>query len=119
NQEGTTKGTDLDRLTARVNLDYIVSEEIKFQSDVSYTHIDNNQLYSSSIRDVAYRKMPNQAIWEYDEYGNLTGNLFTPISTAQGTYSSTYNPLAMASNAMNHQLGDKLNTRFSLQYQLL
>jgi TonB-linked SusC/RagA family outer membrane protein len=118
-QEGTTKGTSLDRLSARINLDYIVSEKIRFQSDVSYTHVDNDNLYNSRVRDVAYTKMPNQSVYEYDEFGNQSGNLFVPISTAQGTYSGTYNPLAMLSNAVNKQLGDNLSTRFNLSYHLI
>ncbi|GAB3028228.1 SusC/RagA family TonB-linked outer membrane protein [Niabella terrae] len=119
NQQGVTRGTGTDRLSARVNLDYIVSQRISFQSDVSYTHVANDMLYSRSVRDVAYRKMPNQAVWEYDEYGNLTGNLFTPVSTAQGTYSGTYNPLSMVTNAINKQLGDVVVSRFSLRYNLI
>jgi len=119
NQEGVTKGTGTDRLSARVNLDYVVSKRITFQSDVSYSHVSNNQLYLTSVRDVAYRKMPNQSVWEYDEYGKLTGNLFTPISTAQGTYAGTYNPLSMVTNAKNNQLGDVVGSRFSLQYKLI
>ncbi|WP_437920489.1 SusC/RagA family TonB-linked outer membrane protein [Sphingobacterium sp. LRF_L2] len=128
-QEGTTIGTGTDRLTARVNLDYNVSERILFQSDVAYTHTLVDGLYHSKVRDVAYRKMPNQAIWEYDEYGQLTGNLFTPVSSAQGSYvtfssqnanySGTYNPLAMQEYAVNKQLGDFLNPRFNLRYKLI
>lgn len=118
-QEGTTKGTSSDRLSARVNLDYFVSERIMFQSDVSYSHVNTNQNYFNTIRDVAYRKMPNQSVWEYDEYGNLTGNLFTPINTAQGTYSTTYNPLSMATNALSTQLGDVLNSRFAINYKII
>jgi TonB-linked SusC/RagA family outer membrane protein len=119
NNAGTTKGTSSDRLSARINLDYIVSERITFQSDLSYSHVNTNQNYFKTIRDIAYRKMPNQAIWEYDEYGNLTGNLFTPVSTAQGTYSGTYNPLSMANNALSNQLGDVLNTRFAVNYKII
>lgn len=119
NQKGTTIGTGLDRLSARINLDYIVSERISFQSDVSYTHVDNDNLYHSTVRDVAYRKMPNQAIREYDEYGNLTGNLFNPALSAQGYYPGTYNPLSMVDNAVNNQLGDILNSRFSVDYKLI
>ncbi|MGJ7030129.1 SusC/RagA family TonB-linked outer membrane protein [Niabella hirudinis] len=118
-QKGVTKGTNTDRLSARVNLDYVVSQRITFQSDVSYTHVANDMLYSNSIRDVAYRKMPNQVVWEYDEYGKLTGNLFTPVSTAQGTFAGTYNPLSMVTNAVNRQLGDVVASRFSLQYKLI
>ncbi|WP_426789836.1 SusC/RagA family TonB-linked outer membrane protein [Sphingobacterium sp. WOUb80] len=119
NQEGTTIGTGLNRLSARINLDYVVSERIGFQSDVSYTHVDNDNLYHSNVRDIAYRKMPNQAIWEYDEYGNLTGNLFNPSSSAQGYYPGTYNPLSMVKNSIAKQLGDILQTRFNVDYKLI
>lgn len=119
NQEGTTKGTSSDRLSARVNLDYIVSERISFQSDVSYSHVDVDNSYLRTIRDIAYRKMPNQSIWEFDEYGNPTGNLFSPISSAQGTYPGTFNPLAMATNAINKEWGDALNSRFAIDYKLI
>ncbi|WP_241254858.1 SusC/RagA family TonB-linked outer membrane protein [Sphingobacterium sp. DR205] len=128
NQEGTTIGTGLNRLSARINLDYVVSERISFQSDVSYSHVSNDNIFYKNVRDVAYQKMPNQAIWEYDEYGNLTGNLFNPAITAQGYFrpaevdknaSGTYNPLSMVKNAINKQLGDILNTRFNIDYKLI
>src|SRR5690606_9272355 len=55
NNAGTTKGTSSDRLSARINLDYIVSERITFQSDLSYSHVNTNQNYFKTIRDIAYR----------------------------------------------------------------
>lgn len=133
NQQGTTKGTDLGRITTRINLDYTVSEKIKFRTDVSYTHISNNQLYTGSkdlgVRQAAYIKMPNQSIYEYDEYGNLTANYFTPIATAQGfayyypkgdnyLLGGTYNPVSMALQASNYQLGDRVTPHFNVQYNV-
>jgi TonB-linked SusC/RagA family outer membrane protein len=130
NQEGTTIGTATNRLTARVNLDYVVSERITFQSDVSYTHALVDGAYHTKVRDVAYRKMANQAIWEFDAFGRSTGNLFTPINTAQGTfqaipenqnstYNGTYNPLAMLQNGVSQQWGDVLSPRFNIRYKLI
>lgn len=119
NQGGTTVGTDLDRFSARVNLDYTVSDKIRFAADIAYTHIDQTALYNNSIRGVAYNKMPNQSIYEYDEYGNLTENFFSPAATAQGMYSATYNPLAMARSAINHQLGERITPKFSLNYLIM
>ncbi|GAA4203005.1 SusC/RagA family TonB-linked outer membrane protein [Pedobacter jeongneungensis] len=119
NQEGTTRGTSLGRLSARVNLDYQVSNKIRFSADIVYTHIDNENLYSTKVRDIAYQKMPNQSVYEYDEYGNLTSNYFSPLATAQGNYPGTYNPLAMANAASNHQLGERVIPKFSLQYQIV
>lgn len=128
NQTGTTIGTDLNRVSARVNLDYMVSNKIRFSSDISYTHIDQNGLFTQTVRDVAYTKMPNQSIYEYDEYGNLTSNYFSPAATAQGLFlynfdtkrvSGTFNPLAMATAGTNHQLGERITPKFSLQYEIL
>ncbi|RZK16391.1 MAG: SusC/RagA family TonB-linked outer membrane protein, partial [Pedobacter sp.] len=128
NQNGTTVGTSLGRLSARVNLDYTVSTKIRFSADIAYTHIDNQNLYTNGLRDVAYTKMPNQAVYEYDEYGNLTANYFSPANTAQGSFlydftrariTGTYNPLAMAMAASNRQLGERVIPKFSLQYQII
>ncbi|MDQ1139315.1 SusC/RagA family TonB-linked outer membrane protein [Pedobacter agri] len=128
NQNGTTVGTSLGRLSARVNLDYTVSTKIRFSADIAYTHIDNQNLYTNGVRDVAYTKMPNQAVYEYDEYGNLTSNYFSPANTAQGGFAynftnsritGTYNPLAMAMAASNQQLGERVIPKFSLQYQIV
>jgi TonB-dependent SusC/RagA subfamily outer membrane receptor len=73
NNQGTTRGTGLGRMSARVNLDYTVSSKIRFSADIAYTHIDSRNLYNdydnnrkTRLREVAYQKMPNQAVFEYD-----------------------------------------------------
>lgn len=121
---GTTIGTDLTRVTARVNLDYAVSSRISFRSDFSYTHVNNSRNFfdgdnKTLVRDVAYRKMPNQSIYEYDEYGNFSGNYFSPLTSAQGTYSGTYNPLAFASTAINDVTQERIIPKFQLNYQVV
>ncbi|WP_443938982.1 SusC/RagA family TonB-linked outer membrane protein [Pedobacter sp. MW01-1-1] len=125
NSAGTTIGTDLTRMSARVNLDYTVSNKIRFSSDISYTHVDQlnsflpNGSNTLNLRSIAYNKMPNQGIYEYDEYGNLTGNYFSPAATAQGTYPGTYNPVALALEGDNRQIGERITPKFSLQYQII
>lgn len=119
NQAGTTVGTGMDRITAKINLDYNVSERIRFKTDVTYTHVSTDFNYTGSIRNIAYKKMPNMSIYQYDEYGNLTPNYFSPASNIQGQYSSTYNPLAMALVGVNHQLGERVTPKFQLQYALV
>ena len=58
NQGGTTIGTDLDRISTRINLDYNVSNRIRFRTDLSYSHTNNHRSYADNLREVAYRKMP-------------------------------------------------------------
>ncbi|HJY21817.1 MAG TPA: TonB-dependent receptor plug domain-containing protein, partial [Hanamia sp.] len=96
--KGVTKGTGLNRISARLNLDYIVSDRIRFKTDISYTHTLTDRNYVNSkdnqdnLRGVAYIKMPNMSIYEYDELGNETPNYFSPATNIQGGYSRTYNP---------------------------
>lgn len=123
-QRGTTVGTDFKRITARINLDFNVSQRIMFRTDLSYTHVDNNRNYVNTrdsydnVRGVAYVKMPNMAVYEYDEYGNQSPNFFSPEYNIQGSYARTYNPLAMATYGKNEVIGDRVIPRFTLQYDV-
>ncbi len=127
-QKGTTIGTYLKRISTRINLDYIVSDRIRFKSDLSYSFTDNNRNFALNLRDLAYRKMPNMSIYEYDEYGNLSGNYFTPAFNIQGQYNGvnskselqgTANPLAMARQARNNIISQRVTPHFNLQYEIL
>ncbi|TXK44303.1 TonB-dependent receptor [Pontibacter qinzhouensis] len=118
-QRGTTIGTDLSRISARINLDFAVSDRIRFRTDLSYTHLDNNQNYTNNIRGVAYNKMPNMSVWEYNEYGEVTPNYFSPVSNVQGQYSGTFNPVAMAREGKNRLLGERIIPKFNLRYDIV
>ena len=124
NQKGTTIGTNLTRISTRINLDYIVSERIKFRSDFAYTYTDNPANYrpggtAQEIRNVAMNKMPNMSIYEYNEQGQQTPNYFSPAFNIQGQYPSTYNPVAFANNATNRILTNRITPHFNLQYDII
>lgn len=131
NQSGTTIGTNLSRITTRINLDYIVSERIRFRTDFSYAVSDNPRSYAPSlsadnktnaayeIRNVALNKMPNMSIYEYNEQGVLTGNYFSPAFNIQGLYPLTYNPVAMANSASNRIVNNRVTPHFNLQYDIV
>jgi TonB-linked SusC/RagA family outer membrane protein len=125
-QAGTTVGTGLDRITAKINLDYNVSDRIRFRTDITYAHVVTDFNYtgstkniSGSTRQIAYTKMPNMSIYQYDESGNLTPNYFSPAQNIQGLYPGTYNPVAMALIGINHQSGERITPKFQLQYSLI
>jgi TonB-linked SusC/RagA family outer membrane protein len=127
-QKGTTLGTYLKRISTRINLDYVVSDRIRFKSDLSYSYTDNNRSFANNLRDIAYRKMPNMSIYEYDEYGNLSGNYFSPANNIQGSYGGisssgnvggTINPVAMANEAKNNIIGQRITPHFNLNYEIL
>jgi TonB-linked SusC/RagA family outer membrane protein len=122
-QVGTTIGTALKRINTRINLDYTISEKIKIFTSIAYTHTDQSRNYLSNnegaIRNVAYLKMPNMSIFEYDELGNLSPNYFSPASNVQGQYSRIYNPVAMASEAKYNVLGERIVPRFQVDYSII
>ena len=124
NQSGTTIGTNLSRITTRINLDYNVSERIKFKTDFAYTYSNNPRSYypgrlPQEIRNVAMNKMPNMSIYEYNEQGVKTPNYFSPAFNIQGQYPQTYNPVALANSATNRVISNRVTPHFWLQYDLI
>ncbi len=126
-QKGITIGTSLQRLNTRINLDYNVSEKIKFFTSVSFTHTNQSRNYlgtnsasgEASIRGMAYIKMPNMSVFEYDELGNLSTTYFSPANNVQGQYSRIYNPVSMAAKAKYDILGERVVPRFQVDYDII
>ncbi len=127
-QKGTTIGTDLDRISTRINLDYIVSNRIKFRTDLSFSYTNNHRSYADNLREVAYKKMPNMSIYEYDEFGNRTPNYFSPASNIQGQFGGidsrnriigTVNPVAMAKEGLSNIITERVTPHFNLQYDII
>jgi len=131
---GTTIGTGLTRINARINLDYVVSERIKFATDIAYTFSDNPKSYypgstgntnststalALEVRNVALNKMPNMSIYEFNEQGIQTPNYFSPASNIQGQYPNTYNPVAMVNTAKNRILSNRITPHFNLQFEIV
>jgi TonB-linked SusC/RagA family outer membrane protein len=124
-QEGVVLGTGLQRFTTRLNLDYFISDKLRLGADLSYAHGKTEGNYSSSLksdyrlRPVAYRKMPNMGVYEFDSYGNETPVFFSPEQNIQGSYSSTYNPVAMAEAGEYTTTNDRIIPKFQLNYNIL
>ena len=119
-QVGTTIGTDYARITARMNLDYSVSEKLSFSANIAYVHGDQDKNYLTTVRSTSYTKMPNQSIYEYSESGQLSDVYFTPQTNQQGTYTGgNYNPLALAYDGLNNVLSEKITPKLNLTYRLL
>lgn len=123
-QQGITIGTGYQRLNTRTNLDYFVSDKLRFSADIAYTHSDtkrnfipeSNNNTSGDLRDKAYIKMPNQSIYYYNDFGEMTSLFFAPESNLQGTYPGAYNPVAMALHSKNTVRNDNSRPKFSLIY---
>jgi TonB-linked SusC/RagA family outer membrane protein len=117
-QDGTTLGTSLQRLTTRMNVDYDLSTKLRLSTDISYTN-SNNDRNNGDVRAIAYKKAPNMAIYEFDPTGNETGKYFSPENSYQGAGNSYYNPLAMVTDGLNNLKSDRIVSNFKLRYYLL
>lgn len=136
-QTGTIIKQTLDRFSTRLVLDYDVSDRIRFSTNFALTYTDNHRNWdgstTTSILGKAYNAMPNMSIYEYDQYGNLTGDYYKMLPTgergaAASNYRSSYylsdmknigNPVAIANLAFNNQSTYRINPQFNLQYKLL
>lgn len=123
NEEGTTIETGMQRINSRVNLDYYISDKLRVSADVAFTHTDTDRNYvpnsnndRTDVRDMAYRKMPNQSIYYYNERGERTPQYFTPENNMQGAYPRNYNPVAMAKEGKNNLKTEKVLPKFTLMY---
>lgn len=127
NSKGTTKGTALERITSKINLDYNVSNRIRFRTDIAYTYSNNPANFTDRIRDVAYQKMPNMSPYEFDEYGNMTPVYLSPASNIQGQFgfddklrvTGTFNPLAMANEGFMNTTVQRVVPKFNIRYDLI
>ena len=130
---GTTQNTSLKRISTRINLDYDISKKLKFSVNFSYANSykeDNYMLkadlgYGSSgtskvnVREMAYVKAPNMSIYEFDKYGNLTGEFFTPSESYQGKGTNYFNPVALTQLSTNDILENEVLNSYILDYNFL
>lgn len=124
NQDGTVIGQAYERITASLNLDYNVSDYLKFQVSLSYTHGDQDKNYTTNLLSSAYTKMPNMAIYEYNTQGEMSPNYFSPVTTPQGYWNSNsnsgiYNPVAMANTGYWKIVSERILPKFNIQYWVI
>ena len=131
NQTGTIIKQQLDRFSTRMNLEYQVSDRLKFISDLSMTYTDNhrnydkeitdNGSYDKSLLDIAYRKMPNVSIYRQDANGNNTNTYYNidRNSTLDSGQKDLLNPVAVANLAKNLQKNMRIIPTLRVQYDFI
>ena len=123
-ETGTSIGTGFQRLNTRANLNYTVSDKLRFVADIAYSNSTTQSNFipeasnnmSGDLWSKAYIKMPNQSIYYYNVYGELTSQYFTPYSNIQGKYPNVYNPVAMANDSRVDKGSVSALPKFSLIY---
>lgn len=132
NQNGTVIKQHLDRFTTRVALDYYVSDRITVSTNFDLTYTKNQKNYKTNGKNandgddllaIAYKKMPNLAVYEEDADGVPTGQYYTMNRTLTSSRLSDQlkipNPVAVANLAKNDEKTLKLSPEFILKYDLL
>ena len=121
-ETGSIIKQQLDRFTTRVNLDYFVSNRIKIATNMALTYTRNQKNYSDLL-SVAYRRMPNLAIYEQDKDGNSLGTYYNMLSSANRVFDNNQkadpNPVALANLAKNYETSYNIEPEFKLNYELL
>jgi TonB-linked SusC/RagA family outer membrane protein len=131
-ETGTVIGQHLQRYSTRANLDYYVSDRIKFITELSFTHSDNDKNWiknswdkddpdNYSILAIAYRKMPNVSVYAQDRQGNNT-DVYYNIPRSSKLHSDQRdlrNPVALANLATHNLQNNRILPTFRLQYDIL
>ncbi|MHB9055530.1 MAG: SusC/RagA family TonB-linked outer membrane protein [Paludibacteraceae bacterium] len=119
-QNGTIIGQKYSRISSRANLDYRVSDRIRFGAEFSLTNSDNDRSYSN-ILAIAYQKMPNVSIYAQDKEGNNTGIFYNISRNSMLNADQKYleNPVALALLAKNKEKAFRITPTFRLTYDIL
>ena len=123
---GTNLKQEYVRYSSRLQLDYNISDRIRASAEVQFTHSTNNKNYDDLLK-IAYKKMPNMAIYEHDAQGNRTDRFFniTPgvgIGNTSGKFDSNQrnlmNPVALGYLAKHNVKGYRIIPKINLQYDI-
>lgn len=131
-QEGTTIGTDYNRVTSRLNLTVKFSKKFRVDSKFSYVESNRRQPYGTTssdlatvdystieqikkpVRNTAMIKMPNMSPYVLDESGNDTDEYFSaPENSLQGIFP---NPLAHVNESSNKTRLRAVGATFGFYY---
>ena len=128
-QTGTIIEQTYNRISSLMNLDYQVSDRLRFSTEFSLTHGKNHKTfqdgddgnYSSSILDIAYRKMPNVSVYRRDNAGNYTDDFYIIPQSSQldASQKNLVNPVALAHLARYDETSMRIIPTLRLQYDIL
>ncbi|MCM1109592.1 MAG: SusC/RagA family TonB-linked outer membrane protein [Clostridium sp.] len=127
-QTGTIIGQHYNRISNLMNLDYQVSDRLKFSTEFQLTYSKNKKNYQDgdflggmSLLDIAYKKMPNVSVYEYDASGQRSDNFyFIPMTSAiDNNQKYMANPVALAELAKYDETSMRIIPTLRLQYDIL
>lgn len=122
NEGGTTVGTAMSRLSTSLRIDYNFSKKLRFGANFSFSDIDRDANWASTVRSEAFRKMPNKSPYIIGADGRPTSEYFTYQTVDwEGAFSGSanYNPVAMAREAVNHTDSRSASIKIDARYEVL
>lgn len=126
NQTGTMIRQRYNRLSTLMNLDYQVSDRLRFSTEFQLTYGKNYQNYkenwdSEGLLDIAYRKMPNVGVYRQDAFGNNTSEFYNIPITSSLDDSQKYlvNPVALAWLGKYNETNMRIIPTLRLSYDIL
>ena len=101
-EQGTTKGTGMNRLSTQMKITYNFSDRLRVHTDFSFTNTKKDANVLSSARSMAMKKMPNLSpYWIDDATGQPTDRYFTQQSDFQGASFSKDNFISFPEEIKN------------------
>ena len=124
-EQGTTIGTGVQRLSAGMKITYNFSDRLRVRTDFSFSNTNKDANALSSVRNIAMQKMPNLSpYWIDDVTKQPTDVYFSRDEDFQGAFTSTgssvsssnYNPVAMVKEGYNKTTQRDEKMTITLQY---
>ncbi len=125
-EQGTTVGTGVQRLSAGMKITYNFSDRLRVRTDFSFSNTNKDANALSSVRNIAMQKMPNLSpYWIDDVTKQPTDVYFSRDEDFQGAFTSTssssvssanYNPVAMVKEGYNKTTQRDEKMTITLQY---
>ncbi len=125
-EQGTTKGTGVQRLSAGMKITYNFSDRLRVRTDFNFSNTNKDANVLDNARSMAMQKMPNLSPYFIDDVTKQsTGVYFTPQEDFQGSYDGNFNPVALVNEGYSKttQRNEKMTITleydfpFHLQYQ--
>ncbi len=127
-EQGTTKGTGVQRLSAGMKITYNFSDRLRVRTDFNFSNTNKDANMLDNARSVAMQKMPNLSPYYIDDVTKeSTGVYFTQQEDFQGAFDGrkNYNPVALVNEGYSKttQRNEKMTITleydfpFHLQYQ--
>lgn len=122
NEEGTTKGTGLQRLNSSLRIDYHFSNKLRFGADFYFTQSDKEANWTDKVRSEAFSKMPNKSPYYIGEKGITSSQYFShQTKDWEGEFNGKnhFNPVAMANESYKNTMSRDVRANFRIDYKIL